>query len=307
MKKTILSILITIAALFAIDRIGGQLMWWVNQHSNDSSAPKIKYLVDGVHEEVVLMGTSRCQGHYIPSIISDTLSMSVYNGCVDASSNIFSHYIMLSHVLAKHSPKVICLDLNRNDLYHETDPFTAISFFAPYYGRNESADSVYVLAGTAWQYGLSHLYRFNSKAPSNILGLFQNKLEEEGADNGYLPISNPKKPLIISEDIKIPRETEIDNNKYEYLCRFISQCKSHNVFLIFVISPSPSHVNEQYYSELKKIAEENKVPFLDYHTKGLFLDHPEYFKDGLHLCDMGARAFTPIFSHDLKRIIESNR
>lgn len=303
MKKTILSILIIIVALFAIDRIGGQLMWWVNQHSHDATAPKIKYLTDGVHEDIILMGTSRCQGHYVPSIIRDTLGMSVYNGGIDASENIFSHYIVLSHILEKHTPRVICLDVRRNDLFKEANPFKAITYFAPYYGRNSGADSVYKLAGTAWEYEVSHLFRFNSKAPSNILGLFQNKQERKGADNGYLPLPQPKIPLQISDEIHQPKVNEIDENKYEYLLRFINACKSCGVKLVLVVSPTPSRVDGDYYAALKKISDEHGIPFLDYHTPSLFLDHPENFKDGQHLCDKGAKEFTPIFASDLKRVI----
>lgn len=303
MKKLIISLIVIIIGIFVVDRLGGQIMWWVNQHSHDATAPKIKYLVDDVKEDIVLMGTSRCQGHYVSSIIKDTLGMSVFNGGVDASENIYSHYILLSHLLAHHAPKVICLDVRRNELYQEADPFKAITLFAPYFGRNASADSVYRLAGTDWEYRLSHLYRYNSKAASNILGLIYNKQSSKGEDQGYIPIAKPPKPLSISDDISMPRNTIIDDNKLVYLRKFINDCKNKNVQLVFVVSPTPSHVDGNYYAELKRVAQEYGVPFLDYHTPGLYLDHPEYFKDGQHLWDEGARAFSQIFAHDLKEIL----
>ena len=97
MKKFIASLVFVLIGGFVVDRVGGMAMWWVNQHTRDISGPKIKYLVNEVHEDVILMGTSRCNLHYVPSIISDTLGMSVYNGGIDASNNIYAHYIMLCH------------------------------------------------------------------------------------------------------------------------------------------------------------------------------------------------------------------
>ena len=189
MKKLAISILFILVGLFIIDRAGGMAMWWVNQHTKDVTGPKMRYLIDDFHEDVLLMGTSRCNSHYVPSIIGDTLGMSVYNGGIDGSKNIFSHYIMLCHILAKHTPKVICLEVQPNDFVRERDPFTCITFFAPYFGKNAQADSVFRLAGKYWPYRLSHLYRFNAKATSNIAGLVVTRLDS--GNNGYVPYTPP--------------------------------------------------------------------------------------------------------------------
>ena len=304
MKRFIISALVILVGVFVVDRIGGQIMWWVNQHSHDTTAPKIKYLVNGVNEDVVLMGTSRCQGHYVSSIIADSLGMSVYNGGIDASENIFSHYIMFSHLLAGHTPKVICLDVRRNDLFVEADPYKSVSFFAPYFGRNRQADSVYYTAGKATGYVVSHLYRYNSKAASNIIGLIYNKQALKGEDNGYLPILKPTKTIQISEDFSSPKTEEIDTNKLDYLQRFIAHCKERNIELFLIVSPAPSRVDNHYYAALKDLADRNGITFMDYHTSGLFLDHPEFFKDSQHLWDEGARLFSSIFAKDLKLLLK---
>lgn len=115
MKRLIVSFFVILAGVFVVDRIGGLLMGWVNRHTSDITAPKIKYLVNDVDEEVLFMGTSRCNFHYVPSIISDSLGMSVYNGGIDASDNIFAHYWVLNQVLSHHTPKMICLEVMDND------------------------------------------------------------------------------------------------------------------------------------------------------------------------------------------------
>ena len=44
MKRLIVSFFVILAGVFVVDRIGGLLMGWVNRHTSDITAPKIKYL-----------------------------------------------------------------------------------------------------------------------------------------------------------------------------------------------------------------------------------------------------------------------
>ena len=299
MKKFVMSLVFILAAFFAIDRVGGVVMWWVNQHSHDLSGPKIKYLASDAHEDVVLLGTSRCNLHYVPSIISDSVGMSVYNGGIDASNNIYAHYVALTHILSHHTPKVVCLDLLTHDFSEQEDPFKTITFFAPYFGKNEQADSLFREAGIYWKCRLSHLYRFNAKASSNIVGLLVNR--QVGEDHGYIPARKPRQFPCVLEKFDTP--TEIDGKKLEYVRRFVDLCRQKSVKLVFVVSPRFTQVDSTYYDVLKEIARKNDVPFLDYHTSGLYQNHPEYFKDASHLWDMGARLYSSVFASDLKRIL----
>lgn len=300
MRKTIVSLIFILVSTFIIDRIGGMAMWWVNQNTHDVSGPKIKYLVYDVHEDVVLMGTSRCNLHYVPSIISDSIGMSVYNGGIDASNNIYSHYIMLSHILAHHTPKIICLDLVPNDYAKELDPFGRVSFFAPYIGKNKQADSVFHDAGKYWFYEISHLYRYNAKAISNIAGLVIDKYAH--SENGYIPQPRPRQQPKLYENNNV---YEVDSVKLKYLNRYIALCHQHGIKLVFTVSPAYIIASQEQYSVLAQISEDNNIPMFDYHSEGLFIDHPEYFKDNEHLWDKGARLYSAVFASDLKSILKA--
>ena len=299
MKKLAISILFILVGLFIIDRAGGMAMWWVNQHTKDVTGPKMRYLIDDFHEDVLLMGTSRCNSHYVPSIISDTLGMSVYNGGIDGSKNIFSHYIMLCHILASHTPKVICLEVQQSDFDKERDPFTCITFFAPYFGKNAQADSVFRLAGKYWPYRISHLYRFNAKATSNLAGLVVSRLDN--SNNGYVPYAPPAH---FPNTLNYKNTSEdVDSLKLEYVQKFINLCKEKEVRLIFTISPMYAKIDSDYYKCIENIARKNDIPILNYHTAGLYQDHPDYFHDSNHLWDKGARLYSSVFAGDLKIII----
>ena len=299
MKNLLKSLLFVAIGLFAVDRIGGEIMWWVNQHTQDISGPKIKYLANDVNEDVVLLGTSRCNFHYVPSILRDSIEMGVYNGGIDASNCIYAHYFMLNQILRHHIPKLICLEISTSDFCVDAKSFLTTSFFAPYIGRSERADSIFREAGNYWPYRLSHLYRYNAKAVSNIGGLLVNRQDQ--SEHGYIPLARPAFFPEIPRKAHAPQQ--IDELKMQYFKRFIALCHNHGIALVLTASPAFSLADVNLYDVLKQIAHENNVPFFDYHTQGLFIDHPEYFKDEGHLWDKGARLYTSIFAHDLKKIL----
>lgn len=300
MRKFICSLSFILVGLFVADRIGGAAMSWVGDHTNDVLGPKLRYLHHDIHEDVVLLGASRCHHHYLPTILSDSLGMSVYNAGVGGSDNIFSHYIALCHILQRYTPKVICLEVMPTDYCRQDDPFNVLSFYAPLFGNCEKADSVYRLAGKHWRYQLSHLFRYNAKASSNIIGLVLNRQKDN--DHGYIPL--PKPNQFPKDPTKEETKSDIDSLKIDYMERFIGLCQDHQIKLVFTVSPKYTLVAPEHYNVLKVIAQKYNIPFLDYHTKGLYHNHPEYFKDGTHLWDEGAKLYSSVFASDLKRILE---
>ena len=130
MKKFVVSFVSVLAVLWAVDRTGGLLMGQCMTHTNAKPEVKLEHMVKEVDDDIVLMGTSRCDCHYVPSILMDSLHTSVYNGGISDSENIFSHYILLNLMLAHHTPKVVCLELMAKDFSISDAPFSKISFFS---------------------------------------------------------------------------------------------------------------------------------------------------------------------------------
>ena len=301
MRKTLLSICFLLIALFAVDRMGGWLMLQVCRHSHEPVVCKINHLVEnGVHQEVVLFGTSRCNVHYVPSILRDSLGLSVYNAGLDASNNIFVQYMALNYVLAAGEPRVICLEVGASDYDYDPEAFIPTSFFAPYLSRSAAADSVLRIAGSYPLYVLSHLYRFNSKSVAALSGLLVDQLA--GMQDGYKPQNRPR--TMLTQLIEDQTPDTVDSLKLAYVEKFITVCRQHSIRLIMMVSPCYTKAAPDRYDVLKQLAASYDVPFLDYHSSGLFHDRPDLFYDEQHLWDEGARAYTSVFAHDLKRILK---
>ena len=300
MKKLYYYLLTITVLWFVFDRIGGAAMWWLNQHSQDNTSPKIKQIVEGVEADVIMMGTSRCNGHYVSSILQDSLGKTVYNAGVDGSDNIYAQYMVLCYLLQHHTPQLICLEVQNSYLEEEESAYRTMGYFAPYFGLNDKVDDVYHLSGDYWLYELSHLYRYNTKVLANLTGQVKHIWDQ--AELGYNP--NPE-PSVAPEIGHWPEEEVVVNEtKRQYFQLFVDECRSRGINLCFVISPANGITEPNYFYRVRELAEANQVPLFDYRTPGLFLDHPEYFKDQVHLWDKGARLYTSIFASDLKRHLE---
>ena len=299
MKRFFLALFLIFVLWLAIDRSGAAIMWWLQQHSQDTTSSKIKHIVENISADVVLMGTSRCNGHYVPSILSDSLDMSVYNAGIDGSDNIFAQYMVLSYILQYHTPKVVCMEVQNSFLDEEEAAFLTTGYFAPYFGLCAEADSVFRLAGTYPFYNLSHLFRYNTKVLAMITGQFKSHLDNE--EHGYIPNPQPDTPPELTRWNTGP--FHLSNEKLEYMEKFIQRCKERDIMLCFMISPAFSIVDSTYYAQLKAFSARYQIPLLDYHTSGYYLNHPDYFKDSYHLCDKGAQHYTSMFARSLKQLL----
>lgn len=301
MRKLFISISIIVIGILFIDQIVGKIMWWVNQHTQEHACTKIRHMVNEVDMPILLMGTSRCNQHYVPSIIRDSVGAFVYNGGINASDNIFAHYILLNLILQRYHPQTICLEVSTNDFCKQETPFNTVGYFAPYFGRCEQSDSIFRLANLYWQYKVFQMFRYNTKATSSIAGLFA--APAYVPEDGYVPQSRPDYPINYEPSV-MEFSSEIDSTKIEILQRFVSICKKNHIQLIFTISPSYSIVNKGDYSILETITTRENIMLLDYHSQKLFLDQPYLFHDRNHLWDEGAQKYSSIFASDLKQLLQ---
>lgn len=104
MKKIITTIIILLVMYFIVDRMGGMAIRWAYNHS--ATDAKLKTIVEKIEVEIVLMGSSKTEDHFIPQVFEDSLGMSTYNcglvGCMD----IYYQYALLNLMLERYTPKM---------------------------------------------------------------------------------------------------------------------------------------------------------------------------------------------------------
>lgn len=299
MKKMLCSILVIFVLWFAIDRAGGAVMHWVTWHTHERFSQKICKIVSDVDADILLLGSSRCENHYVPSIIRDSTGMSVYNAGISASGSIYFQYATLAYVLRYHTPKVVVLDTGESEYADNDLRLDILTFYAPHVGLCAEADSVFKWVGSLGRYRFSHLYRYHSLSNVAIARLFMK--DNTPDEDGYTPIARP--PAFPDDLGEVQQLLPCVDEKIATFRRFIALCRRHHIQLVLSISPSYSLLDEHYYDALKVIAEEEQLPLLDYDTPGLYIDQPELFYDNAHLWGEGSRIFSERFAHDLKGII----
>ena len=160
MKRFLCWLLMMLVILFGIDRSSSFIMGILYRNSKATNEYKINYVVNKMNQPVIFMGSSRCHHTYIPSIISDTLVLPVYNAGLWGEQNIYFQYGLLCDILSRYTPKVICYEIHPIDFM--ATPYSGIeriSSLSPFIGRSKGCDSLFKLNHIYVEYKISHLYR----------------------------------------------------------------------------------------------------------------------------------------------------
>ena len=302
MRKLFASIVFTLFIVYTGDFLLSERLWDNSAYSYSGNIRKLHYECTGIDEDFIIFGSSRCNYHYAPSIIADTLGCSVYNAGWNGT-RIVSHYYLLQQILAVHTPKYICLDITPSDYAAEQNPFKELLQYAPCFGRVPRADSIFRDSGDYPALCASRLYRYNANMQSYIHALLFHQNQPDD-DNGFIPLAETEAESRLSPSDQTP--VTCDSLKLRYLEQFVQECRKKQIQLFFSISPLYSTATDDMYEPAVRIADKYDIPVFNYHTRRLFHNDSSYFRDSYHLCKKGAYAFSSIFAHEMKQYIHSH-
>jgi len=143
---------------------------------------------------------------------------------------------------------------------------------------------------------------------SRVVQLFKRQHEEvflkSGYYQGYIPFETKRD---LSEEVVNARIEESQLRAFEEL---LDEFERDGVKVIFVEVPGylygfDSSTLSENIKLLKKIAEERKIPFLDYETKRTTAinTNPALFSDSAHLNGKGSEAFSQLLKKDLDGLL----
>lgn len=301
MKKYLIKIALFFAIVAVVDLGYGKVGDYLRDHAKGGVAAKVHYICEECNDDIMMMGSSRMQHHYVPQIFEDSLGVTCYNAGMDGNGILLS-YGFLEMMLERYHPKKIIYDVSGFDLYMD-DNTKYLDFMKPYYWKeHESVAGIFddVDAMERWKM-CSNLYRYNSKLfqlvgdnihPSTVL------------EKGYSPIHRtmnyePQAPTMVGEKKKV------DSLKMDYLVKFIDLAREHNVKLVFAVSPT-------YFGKLKtadnvpmrQLDDEMNLGFMDHYYDSLLCSSKEYWSDCTHMNDKGARVFSQKIVGDIGKLLE---
>ena len=301
MKKYLFKIALFFVIVVVVDFGYGKIGDYLRDHTRSGVSEKVRYVCEQCDEDIIMMGSSRMQHHYVPQVFEDSLGMTCYNAVMDGNGILLS-YGFLKMVLERYTPKMIVYDVSGFDIYVD-DNTKYLDFMKPYYySKHSSVAGIFddVDALERWKM-YSSLYRYNSK----LLQLLGDNIHSSSAlEKGYDPIYrtmdyDPQAPTKAAKDHKV------DSLKIGYLVKFVELAREHSVNLVFVASPT-------YFGELKatdnapmkQLNAEMNLGFMDHYYDSLICSSKQYWSDGTHMNDNGAQLFSKTMVSEIRKLIE---
>ena len=297
-KSFLFRVLICGVLFVAVDQLAGRLIVFLNSVAGDKYKRE-EFIRHEMKSEMVLLGSSRCTHHYVPSVFEDSLGLSTFN-CGQRGNGIIYEYGRLQTIYERYTPNLIVVDFIEGDFSY-CDNRKFLEFLKFDYGTNEAIDSLFYKIDRLSPLKMKiQSFKYNSTLCDLLLNTL---LPDRGrfTEQGYYPLYG----IFCDEENRvfssIKQEIELDSIKM-FCIHEIASRKKPNSDIVFVLSPLYSEVNSELRSLLQKTAQMYDVPFLDYSNTPGISCNPDMFEDMAHLNHHGALKFSQILAHDLKRM-----
>ena len=297
-KKILFKVLVLLFFTIIADILIGHILQSLYFKAKFNVNYHINYVVNEASNDVLIFGGSRAAHHYIPSILSDSLLLSVYNCGLDGQC-IYYHYGLLMKISERYLPKVVILDISFSD-FHTSHLFTieGVKYLFPYYGSNKDLDLLIHKINPFEKFKMaSNLYRYNSR----LVDIFRDNFRkaDQNWENGYVPLFGQTRQV---KNVKRnQREEVIEKEKITYLEKFILFCIHNNIKLFLCMSPIDD-ICENYnnFIPIENIAMKYNVPVFNHFCDTFFVDNNLLFKDVTHLNNDGAIVYSKIIGTEIK-------
>jgi hypothetical protein len=271
---------------------------------------KITHAIKYSREDILIFGNSHAAEHFDARLMQQLTSEKVFN-FGSGGQSFFYTYPVVKSILNRHSPKLIIVNMDYDDLAFQPKAYELLSIFLPYYGVNAVIDSAISLMPFNETFKChSSLYRYNSTLGNTILNTYVKKYTQNVKYLGYeAKIGNFCKTVGTRKKTEQLQDLKFDQNKINYLLRLIDATKSRNIKLLITTTPLYNYNADKFKifkQKLQQILIKYNVPYLDYGTNSGFSGKCEYFNDNSHLNPTGASKWTRQCSQYIKTEVLSN-
>lgn len=290
MKIFIIKISLFFAVIILIDLSLGQILDYIQIYAKGGATFRDNFICNELTCDVLLLGSSRCEHHYNPIIISDSLGITCYNAGQAGNGIIvaYARYLMISE---RKRPLCLVYDVTPDfDLLKGYDNHRYLTWLRSYYDR-ECVKEIFETVDKMEKYKMiSHLYRYNSRFIEEILD-WLHPISDTSL-GGFEPLNGEmdKNKIVINKNNNQPIEYVFDSLKISYLENIIDHAGKDRI--VFTISPRWYGMDEKSYKPLVEMCKEKGVLLLDFANNPKYTYHDLFFKDGNHLNARGADEFT---------------
>lgn len=298
MKKFIFTIVASLFVIVLIDIVFGFTCRNLSSHAKGGDTYSINYIANEANEDVIILGSSRAIHHYIPSILSDTLSLSAFNAGRDGNG-IIAMYGRMLMLTSRYIPKVVIYEVTSSFDIEDNDNHKYLDVLKRNYNVKGVDEIFKTIDEKECIKMYSNLYRYNT----SFIQMLSDNVHpmQTVAGGGYKPMYGKLKYE--------PKQSEkVENIEWDFMKKFyfsklIEVCNEKNIKLIFAISPFYGAPNVESYSPIIDFCKENKIPLLNHYCDSSFIQNKDLFADPSHLNDDGAKLYSKIIAGEIKALI----
>lgn len=300
MKKYLLKIVLFFGIVAVVDSEFGKTCEWLQLHAKGGQMKCITQAALVQESDIIIMGSSRANHHYVSSVLADSLGVSVYNAGVDGNGIVLASglYAMMT---SRYTPKVVIYDVEPAfdiNVYSEDGNNTRyLGSLRPYFANEKVRDIITRVDPVERYKDISSMFRYNSK----IFDLIKDQFVVGGfVEDGFVPVQGTmtKEPEIKTDG----KPSQTDEMKLEFLDEFVAELSNSDTRLIVVASPKYGAVTSEVFEPVKEICNRYGVEFWDCYSAPEF-QKLEYFKEQMHLNEAGAKYYSAILAQRLKNIL----
>jgi len=287
--KTIMFLLI----LLLLDFVIGNILANLYEKQKSGEIFRTTYSIDSTKADILIFGSSRANHHYIPSIFNKRMNLSCYNTGRDGET-IFYNYSILKSVLKRYTPKMVILDISREEFRFAQISYDRLSALIPYYKKHIEIRPTVEIRSPYEKYKLvSRIYPYNSLIFTILMGAtdFDEKRKPKNDQDGYVPLDEIFTSQLAIDTI--PGTNKLDLNKINTFKSFIEDCEKSKVKLYIVISPLLIKFicEDPSVNMALNMAHTYKLPVFSFVNNPVFFNN-KLFADQTHLNNYGAKLLT---------------
>ena len=299
MKKFLLKICLFLLFIIVMDVTFGCLCNFLYNNAKGGETLNQKYILRDNSAKVLIMGSSRSRHHYSPQIIEDSLGLATYNCGLDGNGIIYQ-YGLLKLILKRSAPRIIVYDITANFDIRENDNKKYLNNLRKHFDEPSIKSMFNDIDNENYLKMYSNLYRFNW----TFLTYFRDFVSKNAIINqkGFDPMKSTMDYEPKQE--KWDKKVIWDEKKYFYFDRFVKECKKNNIRLIVSFSPFYHGFSREELLPVMEYCSRQNIQLMDYNNLPSIANDRSLFADSYHLNEKGAKKFSAIFAHDLKKIMQ---
>jgi hypothetical protein len=300
-------IIIGLIIIFVLDSVIGAGLRYLYFHRAYGNRKNLIYIIEEMNDPIVIMGSSRAQSHYVPSLFQSVFDQSCFNAGL-GGTYIEYHEALLESVLNRYVPNVVILDFQANEFEKlPSRRLKSLSRIFPFYAEHPELRPLINSCGPTERVKmLSRIYPFNSEIYQIMIPYFISRRRLPDYPDGYFLNSKVGsfQPLMIEGY----SQSILDIDAMKAFDNFVSRAKGKGISLYVIVSPSLEEYQEPTKSMdyAQSVCNHHGVPFWDMSSYASILSHPEYFQDRLHMNDKGARIFSRVVIDRVKEFRSNN-